>query len=367
MLLEAGKIDSKQAIFLLINVVLSTAVLFVPALTAHHGKQDAWISSILAVLGGLVIIKLIVALGLRFPEMNLFQYSEVIMGRLLGKAVTLLYLWWFLIICAGVLREFGSFLVAVFMPDTPIIVFIIVLTIIVAYTIYSGLEVFSRVNQHFIPMILFSLIVLLILATPEMKFTRLLPLLETSTVDIVKGAISPLAWFGELAVFLVFIPYLNKPQEAPRIAYTAIFISGIFFLFIVLGILAIFGPALTARWIFPTLNGARMIHLANFLERPEAVIMVIWVTGVFIKVCLFYYALVLGSAHLLGLKDFRPMVLPIGVVIISCSILFFRSIIDLAHFLGQVWPPFSLSIYSLALPLILLVVSLVRGKGGQRQ
>ncbi len=366
-MLEGGKIDSKQAIFLLTTMVLATAILFVPAIIAHHAKQDAWISAILATLGGLVIARLQVTLGLRFPGMTLFQYLEVILGKVLGKAAGFLYLWWFLHMNAEVLREFGSFLVAAFMPDTPIIVFIIIITIISAYAVRSGLEVFTRVNQIILPLILLSLLVLFALAIKEMRITRLLPLLDTGVVPIIKGALTPLSWFGEMATFLMIIPYLNKPQEAPRIANTAILISGTFFLITVLGVLAIFGPALSARWMFPTLNGARMIHLANFLERLEAVIMVIWVFGAFVKISVFYYAGVLGSAQLLGLKDFRPLVLPIGVIVVALSILLHPNILDLAHFLGQVWPPYALSTFEVGLPLILLAISLIRGKGGQQQ
>ena len=366
-MLEEGKIDSKQAIFLLTTMILATAILFVPAIITHHAKQDAWIAAILATLGGLLIARLQVTLGLRFPGMTLFQYLEVILGKVLGKTLGFFYLWWFLHMNAEVLREFGSFLVAAFMPETPLIIFICVITIISAYAVRSGLEVFSRVNQIFLPLILFSLVLLFALATKEMRITRLLPVLDTGVVSIIKGALTPLSWFGEMATFLVIIPYLNKPQEAQRIAYSAILLSGLFFLLSVVGILAIFGPALTARWMFPTLNGARMIHLANFLERLEAVIMVIWVFGAFVKISVFYYAAVLGSAQLLGLKDFRCMVLPLGVITVALSILLHRNILELAHFLGQVWPPYALSTFEVGLPLILLAISLIRGKGGHRQ
>jgi len=67
--------------------------------------------------------------------------------------------------------------------------------------------------------------------------------------------------------------------------------------------LAIFGPEVTARWFFPALNGVRMIHLANFLERMEAFIMVVWVSGALIKISVYYWAAVLGSAQWLELKD----------------------------------------------------------------
>jgi len=119
--------------------------------------------------------------------------------------------------------------------------------------------------------------------------------------------------------------------------------------------------------MFPTLNGARVISIANFLERLEAVIIGVWITGGFVKVSVFYWAAVLGSAQVLDLKDYRLLVLPIGAVLVAMSILLHPSILDLLDFLDRVWPPYSLSTFEVGIPLLLLVTALVRGKGGKQR
>lgn len=52
---EQGKIDSKQAVLLMISMILPTAILTVPAVTVKHARQDAWLSIIVATLAGLLI------------------------------------------------------------------------------------------------------------------------------------------------------------------------------------------------------------------------------------------------------------------------------------------------------------------------
>ena len=49
--------------------------------------------------------------------------------------------------------------------------------------------------------------------------------------------------------------------------------------------------------------------------------MAAWMLGGFVKVGVFYYAAVLGSAQLFGLKDYRPLVLPAGTIVVALSIL----------------------------------------------
>ena len=366
-MLEGGKIDSKQAIFLMVTMVLPTAFLFVTSVTSHLAKQDGWISLLLAILIAQLVAWLAVSLGLRFPGKTIFQFLEVILGRWPGKFAAFLYILWYIHINALIIREYGSFLVAAFMPETPISVFMLLILAIAAYAVRNGLEVFTRVNQIILPIILGTVIIVNILVTPEMNLKRLLPVfVDSGAVPIIKGAVMPAAWMGEIVTMAVLIPYLNKAKEAYRIAATATLITGSFLILAFLGGIATFGPEVNAGWLFPALNEARMIHLANFLERLEVTVMVVWVAGALVKICVFYWAAALGSAQWLELKDYRPMVLPVGVILFALSIMLHDSIMDLYTFLGTSWPPFALTTFEGGFTLLLLVIAMLRGQGGSR-
>ena len=365
-MLEGGKISSKQAVFLMVTMVLSTVFLFVSSGIAHLAKQDGWISILLATLAGLLISWLVVNLSLRFPSQTLFQFPEVILGRWPGKVVAFLYILWYMHLNAEVIREYGSFLVAAFMPDTPISVIELLIMLIAAYAVRNGLEVFTRVNEIILPLTLGAVIFLIFLEIPEMSWKRLLPVFEYGPVPIIKGAVMPAAWMGEIITMAVLIPYLNKAKEAYKIAATATLITGFFLLITFVSGIAMFGPDVSAGWLFPALNGVRMINLANFLERLEPVIMAIWVAGALVKICVFYWVVVLGSAQWLELKDYKPLVLPVGVILLFMSITIHDTILGLFTFLATVWPPFALSIFQVGLPFLLLVVAVLRGQGGKR-
>ncbi|MHB1043165.1 MAG: GerAB/ArcD/ProY family transporter [Eubacteriales bacterium] len=363
-LLEQGKIDSSQAVMLMMTMVLPTAILTVPALTVKFARQDAWLSIIAATLAGLLIARLVVSLSLRFPGKTLFEYAEEILGRVPGKIVGLLYIWWFLHMNALVIREFGVFLVTAMMPETPIIVFHIVGVAVVAYMVRNGLEVLSRVNQLFIP-ITGLLVIIFILSTKDMKLVRLLPVFDAGLIPIVKGAAVPASWLGEIVTLTMIIPYLKKPKEAHRVAALSILLISFFLTASILEALLIFGPHVAGRWVFSTFNAVRVVSIANFLERLESVIMAGWVLGGFVKVGVFYYAAVLGSAQWLELKDYRPLVAPVGVILVALSILIHEGVVDLLDFLARVWPPYALIVFQVGIPLTLLIVALARGKGGK--
>lgn len=363
-MLEGGKISSRQAVLLMVSMVLPTGFLFVGSVIASLAKQDGWLSILLAILGALLIAWLAVGLGLRFPNKTLFQFPEVILGRWPGKVVALLYIWWYIHMNAEVIRQLGSFLVAAFMPETPIIVFEIVIMVIAAYAVRNGLEVFTRVNEIILPFILVSVGVLIMLVTPEMNLKRLLPVFaDNGAVPIIKGAVMPAAWMGEIVTMAVLIPCLNKVEEAYKVAVTATLITGFSFLATFVADIAVFGPELSAGWLFPGLSRARMINLANFLERMDPFVMAVWVAGVLVKISVFYWAAALGAAQWLELKDYRPLVLPLGVILLALSIMVHDSTLGLFTFLGTFWGPYALTLFQVGIPLLLLVVAGIRGKG----
>ncbi|MFZ5944644.1 MAG: GerAB/ArcD/ProY family transporter [Bacillota bacterium] len=366
-MLEKGKITSIQAILLMLSMILPTAVLTVPAVTVKSARQDAWLSIIIATLGGLLIAWLVVSLSLRFPGKTLFEYMEEILGKGLGKMVSFLYIWlYFLTIGSGVVREFGSFLVTVLMPDTPIIVFHIVVVIVAAYAVRNGLEVLSRANQLLIPTTVL-LAMVYILSTGNMKFSRLLPFFDAGLLPIVKGAFVPTMWLGEIITLTMIIPYLNKPKEAHRVAVLSVLLVSFFLTASILEVLLIFGPDLTGNWIFPVFNAARLITVGNSLERLETVIVLAWILGGFFKIGVFYYAAVLGSAQLLELRDYRPLVLPVGIILVALSILQWgESIVDMLHFITKVYVPMLLIIFEVGIPLVLMIVAMARRKGGKK-
>jgi len=365
-MLEHGKIDGRQAVLLMLSMVLPTAILTVPAVVVKSARQDAWLSVMAATLAGLLITRLVVSLSLRFPGRTLFEYAQEILGQAPGKIAGLLYIWlFFLYIGSGAVREFGFFLVTALMLDTPMLVFSIAVVAVAAYAVRNGLEVLCRFNQLFIP-VTGLLAIVFLLSTMDMKPARLLPVFDTGLLPIIKGAVTPTMWLGEIVTLAVIIPYLNKPGQAHRVAALSVLLSGFFLTASILEALLIFGPNLTGHWIFPTFNATRVISIANFLERLESIIVAAWILGGFIKVGVFYYAIVLGSAQCLELKDYRPLVLPVGVLLVaSSSLLHGENIVEMLYYIPLVEVPFLLIVFEAGIPLLLLVVALARGKGGK--
>ena len=343
-------------------MIFSTVILPVPSIIAAHARQDAWISVILATGAGLLIALLATTLGLRFPNRTIFEYPDEILGRWPGKLVSCLYIFWLIHINAGVVRQFGEFLVAGFLPDTPLIVFTLALVAVAAYAVRNGLEVFTRTNEIFFSLIILFLIISMLLTIKDVALHRLLPVGDAGVISIAKGAVVPAAWFGEIVTITALIPYLTRPRDAHRVGIGAVLVSSILLLMVVLDAIILVGADVLDAITYSGLQKFRIVNIASFLGRLEALAMVNWITGGFVKVVFFYWATVLGIAQVMELKDYRPLVLPVGALILGMSILNHEDVMDLQRFITLAFPPF-VAVFAVVWPLLLLAADLVRGKG----
>ncbi|HMM21505.1 MAG TPA: endospore germination permease [Selenomonadales bacterium] len=363
---EHGKITAGQLTLLITNTVLASAILFAPSAIVKHAGTDAWLSLLIATLAGGMLALLAIHLCKLFPGATIFEFPELLLGKVLGKATAILYIWWNLHICAEVIHEFSFLMMTAFMPETPILVFHLIMTAIAAYAVWHGLEVLARVAQLFVPFILISTLFLFVLAIPQMHMAHLFPIFDTDPLSILKGSAVPLSWFGEIMAFTAVLPFLNnRAESSTRSVLFGIFLVFLFFLITVVGVVALLGPVITAANLLPLLTGARLIHISTFVERVDPVLVIVIVLGGFLKISLFYWVAAFGSGQIAGLRDYRPIVVPVGFFLFVLSMSLHESPADLLDFLGTIWPVYAIGIFEAGIPVVLLAVGIYRAARGR--
>lgn len=367
--MEGGRISGRQAVFLIWNFVIASAILLIPGATIAEAKQDAWIAMILAMAAGLVIAVVYTALGTRFPDQTFIQYSEKVLGKVLGKAVGLFFIWFAIQLGSLVARNFGDVFTVALLPETPLMVFNLLIILMAAYAVRGGLEVIARANDFMIPIVIGAIlgVYFLVLSTPGLfRPQNLQPVFEGGIVPVLKGAYPAIGFpFGETILFTMTIPYLNRTREA-RWAYPLGLILGgaILLLTIVITIMAL-GISLASGTVYPTLTVVRLISVAQFVERLEPLLLIAWLLSGFLKIAICLYAGSLGLAQWLNLKDCRPLVLPLAALMVPFSIHFYESIPQEIFFATKIWTIYALPIEFLV-PLLMLGVATLRGMGKGR-
>ena len=350
---------------LLFILIMATVILFVPGITAAKAKQSAWLVPLfLPVLVGFTTIWTVWKLGQRFPQHTLVQYSVVLLGKAAGKLVAGAYILFFLVLNVLVIREFSQFLTLTMVPKTPPYILNIAVVLVGGYAAAKGIEVVARMTQFVFPLFVVGTLFIFVLAIPSMEPGKLLPLLEGGVLPIIRSSVTPASWYGEVIVLVMLLPAVNKPQEAKNRGYLAILAVAGFLSLDILITLGIFGPELTSYLQVPFWTLSKYIEFGNYLQRVESVVVVLWITGMTIKIALFSYVLALATAQVLGSTAYQPVLYPLALVQIIAASYPLINMAALAVILDQYWPPFAL-LFELVLPLFLLLVAQIRRKRGE--
>lgn len=350
---------------LLFLMVTATGVLFVPAITTQRAKQDAWLASlILPFITGLIVLWVVGQLGQRFPSQTLTQYAEKIIGKWLARVLSVSYILFFLFFNVLVIREFGEFINIAYLSKTPAWALHTVLMLLAWFAAAKGLEVIARLAQFVLPLFIASFTVILLFSIPEMEPARLLPVLEGGIRPLLYASIVPASWFGEVAVLLFFLPQINQPHEVLHLGGKALLAMALVFTLDTFATTSVFGPDLSGAFIFPFWSLSRYIQFRG-IERIDAFIVLIWVSGLVIKSSLGFYVLTEAVSQLFKRVPYRKILLPAAITQGAAVLWFNVNTFQLTQILAEVWPLVSL-VFELGLPLGLLGWTIVARKGRQK-
>jgi spore germination protein KB len=82
----------------------------------------------------------------------------------------------------------------------------------------------------------------------------------------------------------------------------------------------------------------------------------LWIITIFYKLSIGFYAINLGLAQTLKLKDYKFLTFPLGIIVVTNSLILSPNIVYLNTYVEKTFTPFA-STFGLFIPLILLVVA----------
>ena len=347
-----------QMAILLYPTILATGILGVPSITARYAKTDLWLSPILASLIGYATVYIAYKLYKLYPKQTVIQFSEHIIGRIPGKILGFLYLFFYIPITGKILRSYGDFIVDSFMVNTPISVIMASMVILCALIVRGGLEGLGRASQVLSPFFIFPLLILILLVFPDFEFKNIFPLLGEGILPPIKGSIVPGGWFTEFFLITFLLPFLSDRKKGMKYGMISVFAVMMTLVVVNLIVLFILGPA-TASKVYPLMSVSRYISVADFFEHVESIVMAIWIVGAFIKISVFYYAAALSTAQWLNLSDYRPVVWPIGILIVEFSFWGLPSSMEAGRYDVIIFP-FQGILMQTMIPMLLLVIAVIQ-------
>lgn len=349
---------SMGQLFALLNMfMLGSTWLF--GLGAKAGP-DAWLATLLGAVLGLFLLLGNLRLQQLHPGKSLVQYLPLVAGRFVGWVLAFCYILYFLYLAARVTRDFAELTIITLLPGTPLSAVALVMVLLVCYAVKQGQEVLARCAEALLPLVMAILLFTFLLLVPEVQLANLRPVLGGGFGKVWQAAfpVTVTVPFGEAVVFGMVWPATESQRNVATL--WAVAVTGLTLTWLSAMETAILGDHLVATSHFPLLEMVRQVTASEFLDRIDAVAVLMMTLGGFMKIAVFTYAAVLGVSQWVGLKDHRPLVLPMGSIIAALSLAIAQNYPEHIQIGLQLVPVVMHIPLQILLPFLLLVLAELR-------
>lgn len=362
--MDKGKISAQQFALIMYLYIIGTAALVQPHTLVSIAGQDAWFSVIIVGIIQLGLITLYLKLGFRYPQQTIIQYGRLLTGKWFGSAIAVVYMLYFLILTAYVIRNIGNFIGSVVLPQTPLVVNMAVILIPAVYGCFLGIEVIGRTGEILFPWAMSVFIITALLLIPKMHPGELFPMFPEGIMPSIKAGY-PLLGFPslEIAICLMLIPFVQNQKKIKKYFYitsVGTLISGTLLSLITVMVL---GVDLTARSPYAVYDVAREIRIERVMERAEVIVGIIWLITSFMKLLICLYVTVIATVQCFNVISYKNLVIPFSFLLLPLSLWVLRNTAEL-EWSGIVYPMMAV-FPGFVIPAVLLIVGNFRSRNKQ--
>lgn len=356
-------ISAKQLKVIVLFCLVGDIAWYLPTTTAAIAQQDSWLGTLFGSVAGVGIIALFLLFARRFPGRTLLEVHRQMLGRFIGGVVSLLFLLNLIIASCGQIRLVGEFLTTQMMTETPMRVFLFMLSLVVVIAARTGLRTIAGTIQIFFLLVVVLIALLILMLIPESEPNNLRPMFNHSFTDFAKVTVNVMIFpYCQFIIFLMIFPSVKSQKSLFKIVMPTVCIGGAVIVAVVLLSILVLGPYMTAHHQFATYTMAKKISIANFLQRMEAILVISYLLTTLFKCAIYVYVICRGLTFVFGLRDYRVLVVPYLLLLFGLS---FALSPDIAFFnhSGGYWTLWEIANALLAVGAV-YAISLLRKKAG---
>ncbi len=344
-----------------------TAVAGLPTLLTAYAGQEGWISALIAVPAGLVPLVLLYDLDRRQPGLTLVQHARRALGPIGGLLLSLPLLMLLSSTTPLGAHQQADIVGMEALRRTPTVVVVGLFLLVPLYAARQGREVLARLTTLSVAVAIGALLLIGATSLRSVRGENLQPVFALGWVPLLQGAAPAAAWYAETAVLGLLLPFRATERRAAWAAAAAgLVIVGLQVSLVTAWDLSIFGP-LADQMVFALFQVTRVSNLAEFLTHMDSILIIAWVAGEMARMGLWLYCLCLAFSQWLGLRDYRPLTLPVAAAVAIGACTWFQNASQFNAWVMRVWPFWGLAL-GIGSPLLVWLAVVLRGTGaGRRQ
>ncbi|MEC0227460.1 GerAB/ArcD/ProY family transporter [Paenibacillus alba] len=347
-------INQRQLSWIASSVITSGGILTLQNVLIRISQMDAWYSYLLSVFYVFGVASFFGYLTKTFPERNIFEISKELLGQWGGTIINLMILFHFWQIVTRDISAVSRFSSTLLLHNTPLEVLILLTCFLLIYFGKSSVEVIARVNDLFYPLFVITILIMPLLLSNEFYFRLVTPAMTMPLQHVATSSLLTIGSAGDIFILGAFLHMMyNANQVRSSIRHGSLL--GIFLLtYLIFAILVVLGPKMPGNFIYPTYNLVQMIHVTDFLDRVDIIMLMVWYPTVTCKIIAIYMALLLGISSLLNKRNYPTINKPVSLLMALTTYLSFKSSTELLDFSNYCSPIIVLAYQPLVIGLLLL-------------
>lgn len=352
--LNNENISEKQGICLIAMFILGSSILIGSG--GGVAKKDGWLGVICGIIFSAPALYIYARLLSKFPGHNLFYILEFAFGKIIGKVISLAYIWFAFHLGALVIRNYSDFTNTVVYPDTPLFLPLSFLLVTCILGVKLGIEVLGRWSEFFAIIVMLLITLTTCLTSHEMHINYILPVFYNGLTPILHAGFLSFSFpFSETIVFMMIFSSLKSSASPYKVYFYGLLLGGSFIFIITLRNLLLIRAIGIDRNYFPSYAAINVIQIGEFIQRLELAVSTGLLLNVFIKISICILAVCIGLENIFKLSNYRIIVIPIVLLMATLSIIVYSSVIEGISWANKVWPYYAF-IFQAIFPLLTFII-----------
>jgi len=356
--MENESISERQATILIILFLLGNSLLIG---SGNQAKQDCWIAIIIAVSWSIILFLMFSRILSLYPGKDLFDILQIVMGKFIGKIISIVMIWFAFHSGTLVLRVLSEFTNILVFPDTPVVIPMVFFTILLIWSLKAGIEVLGRWAEFFSWVVILIVIIVPVLSISQMDISRLKPILSNGMAPVLKGAFSSFTFpFGRIIIFTMVFSNISKIKNYKKTFIVGLLIGGGLILLTTLRNILVLGSETVSRFYFQSTMAVSLISI-GFLQRLELTVIIVFLVCIFIKISICIFAVCNGISKVFGFNDHKFIATPVALLMLSFSFFVYKSTMEAEFFTSNIWAYYSFP-FEVIIPLVIFIVVEIRSR-----
>lgn len=261
--------------------IFGISSLVLPGIFSAMTGADGIFCLLLGMAGGAVLLWLMGA-NLKHMDADFYSYMKDTVGQIIADVFMVFYFLYFVTLSGYVLFELTTLTLSWLLPEGSFLGIGILLLLLAVYGSIRGIEGRARVYEIIFWFLGVPLLLMLIMAIPEINTSYWTPIVASDGVQLLRGSTSVLILLLPLSALLFLKPFSRNPEKLAACGRASLLAATLLNIFIYLVILGAFGQNAMGVLKRPILTLMGMINLpGGFFTRQDVLMTAVWFFALF--------------------------------------------------------------------------------------